>query len=188
MKTMRETFEENYEAVEVPAKNKRGFKIDYQYIGNWYIFGENADQRKKTKMYVGNFTLTSLVLYVAAGIQNSPLNYSRYVELFAMLSLAAFVFEVVGAFQFCMSGEKVTNSAFSDIRIKLTFAPVIYGALLIIASVIGFAEVVSGKMGHFAFLIPACYCLSGCMSLMITYMFVKLPYHIEKNVQAATKK
>ena len=49
MKSLRESFEENYEPVEVPCSNRRGFRIRYEYIGPWYQWGEDAVRRKREK-------------------------------------------------------------------------------------------------------------------------------------------
>ena len=46
MKSLRESFEENYEPVEVPCSNRRGFRIRYEYIGPWYQWGEDAVRRR----------------------------------------------------------------------------------------------------------------------------------------------
>ena len=61
MKSLRESFEENYEPVEVPCSNRRGFRIRYEYIGPWYQWGEDAVRRKREKRTIGNACAVSLL-------------------------------------------------------------------------------------------------------------------------------
>jgi hypothetical protein len=181
MKTMRDEFEKYYRAVPVEKANKKGFRTEYRYIGEWYVFGESAEELKKAKRYVANALLSSLILYLVAGMQYSPLNYARYVQLFGMLSLAPFVFEAVGAGQLIFSKDKVTCLSFRDIREKLLIAPFLHGCLLVLAAGAGVWSAVSMKLAWEEYLIPACYFLSGMISLSVSYKISKISYHKEKN-------
>lgn len=130
MKSMRESFEENYQAVREPFHNKQGFRICYEYIGPWYQWNLNPASLRMEKRRFGSMCAVSLILFLAGSFQNSVLNYSRYTELFGLLSTAAFIFEIIGTIQFCMTKEKVTNMTFFDIHTKLMAAPLIHGLLL----------------------------------------------------------
>lgn len=131
MKSLRESFEENYQAVEKPCNNKQGFQIRYEYIGPWYQWDLETRSLKTEKRIIGVACAISLMLFFAGSLQDSVLNYSRYTELFGLLSVAAFVFEIVGTVQFCMAKEKVTGMNFFDIHTKMRTAPLIHGMLLL---------------------------------------------------------
>jgi hypothetical protein len=177
---MREAFEEQYMAVPEERANGKKVRIRYQYIGTWYVFGSDDKERRTGKLWVLNAVVSSLILYIAAGIQNSPLNYDRYVQLFGLLSLAPFVFELVGAGQFCLSGERVTDSTFWEIRRRLTIAPILHAVLLVLACAVGIHAAVAEKLSFSDYLIPLCYFLAGLLSAMVSWKIGRFSYHKEK--------
>ena len=173
-KSMRETFEENYKAVKVPANNKHGYKMDYVYIGDWYLWQHEAKEVQKAKRAILNAGLISLILYVAAAIQDDPVNYSRLVGLTGMLSLAPFVFEAFGIVQFYLSKEKLTVQAYWDIAGKLKVAPVLHALLLFCCAAFGIWEVFRSEADSIQLMIPLCYLLSGMESMMVFGWFQRL--------------
>lgn len=131
MKSMRESFEENYQPVEEACHNKRGFRIRYEYVGSWYRWDIKESSLKTEKRIIGYTCAMGLMLFLAGSMQGSILNYSRYTELFGLLSVAAYVFEIIGTVQFCTAKEKMTSMDFYDIHTKLRAAPLIHGILLL---------------------------------------------------------
>ncbi|MBQ7371499.1 MAG: hypothetical protein IJW67_06400 [Blautia sp.] len=174
--SMKESFEENYKAVKVPAKNKKGFRMEYVYIGPWYVWTADPIQVKKTKIGVLNACVISLILYVVAALQDSPVNYQRLVSMTGLLSLAPFIFELFGVVQFWMSKEKMTNLNFDDISGKLKIAPVIHAALLFLCGALGIYAVVHNGFSRIQLLIPVCYGLAGWEALSVYLIFRKLQH------------
>ncbi|MBQ9064156.1 MAG: hypothetical protein IJ123_01770 [Blautia sp.] len=174
IKSMREKFEEDYKAVKVPCGNKKGYKIDYVYIGDWWLWKEPRDQVNRCKRYVMSCCIGSLVLYLAAALQNSPVNYSRFVSMTGLLSLAPYIFVIFGSVQFLVSKEKMTEQDCKDIRTKLMVAPVFHAGLLLICAVLCTLEVVRNQYELPQLLIGLCFLLSGLQSLLIVIQFRKL--------------
>ena len=189
MKTMREKFEEDYVAVEEPCNNRQGFRIRYDYVGPWYRWKLLPEALRGEKRVIGNACAISLLLYLFGALQSSVLNYSRYVELFGMLSLAAFVFEAVGTMQFCTSKDKVTNMSFSDINTKLRVAPLLQGILILCAAAACVVVLVQERLlARTELAIVACYAGSGIASLYLFYRYRKLPYWIDHRMEEFEKK
>lgn len=180
MKSLRDSFEENYSPVEVPCNNKRGFRIQYEYIGPWYRWGTDSALIKREKRAIGNACAVSLILFLAGALKNSALNYSRYVELFGLLSVVAYIFEVVGTVQFCAAKDKVTNMNFADINGKLRLAPPAHALLLFCAAAAclaagGQSGVLTADIG-----VPVCYLGAAAASLVIFHKYSRLSDSAEK--------
>lgn len=189
MKTMRDTFEENYVAVEVPSSNRQGFKIRYDYIGPWYRWDLLPEAVKGEKRVIGNACAISLLLFLFGALQSSVLNYSRYVELFGMLSLAAFLFEGIGTVQMCLTKEKFTNMSFNDFNKKLRIAPLLHGILLLLAAAACVLVLIEERFVALTeAMIIVSYAGSGLASLYLFYRYRKIPYYIEKRGKAGEGK
>lgn len=185
MKTLRSTFEENYRAVPEPCGNKQGVKTRYVYIGLWYVWNLSPERTRMAKRLTGTACLFSVLVFFAGGLLNTPMNHDRYVSLFGMLSIAALVFEVFGAVQFCLSKERMTSMDFHDIQTKLLLAPLAHAILLFCAVLAAIWNMVcSGGFGSADVIAPMCYGLSGLLSLLMFLSFRSLPVRKEKNRDA----
>ncbi|MCI8914679.1 hypothetical protein D1646_07495 [Pseudoflavonifractor sp. 60] len=182
MRTLRSTFEENYRAVPEPSGNRRGFKMRYIYIGPWYIWNLPRERVQTAKRLMGAACIFSILLFFSGAFLNSPLNHDRYVSLTGMLSIAALVFEVFGAAQFCAAREKMTTMDFHDIQTKLMLAPLAHGVLLLITAAFAVRQLL--RWDGFVLtdtVVPMCYALSGILSLLMFFYFRSLPIRKEKN-------
>lgn len=134
MKTFRDTFEENYVAVEVPCNNRKGFKVRYEYCGPWFMWALPAGELKKTKRSVAALCAVSLAAFCCSALWDTPLNYSGWVSLPATFAVAVMLFEVIGVVQFLLAGKKVTRITFQDIDRKLKITLPLHTLLLLIAA------------------------------------------------------
>ena len=172
-RSMRETFEENYKAVKIPARNKKGYKIEYVYIGKWYGWKEDRAVVRRVKAAAAAALILSVLLYLYAALQNDPLNWSVPISIMGLLSLAPLLFLVIGMIQFLAAKEKFTEQDYKDMNVKLHAAPVLHGSLLLLCGITGIAKVTGGA-GTSA--LPVCigYLLSGAASLMILFIWRRL--------------
>lgn len=184
MKTYRSTFEENFKAVPVISRNRKGVKMRYVYVGLWYVWNQPEQQVKAAKRLIGAACALSALLFLAGGVVYSPLNYARYVQLPGMLSVAALVFEAFGAAQFCAAGERMNCMDFQDIRGKLLLAPLLHGVLLLCAAMAAVWQMVCRGASLADVAVLVCYICSGLLSLAIFAKVRSLPYRTEKNENA----
>ena len=180
-RSMKESFEENYRAEKVPADNKKGFRMEYVYIGPWYVWVQDEEQIRREKRVILNACIISLALYSVAALQYAEVNYARFVSMAGMLSLAPFVFVAFGVFQFYFSGEKMTAQTFSDISAKLKIAPVLHAGCLFVCAALGVREILWNGYDGFQLWIPMCYIFSGMQSVMIFNHFRRLRHREEEN-------
>jgi len=178
---MREGFEANYKPVQVPADNKRGFKIKYQYVGPWYVW--NADEREVfvAKQKILTSCVISLMLYLVASVQNVPVNYDRFVSMTGLLSLAPFLFVAVGVGELMFSKERMTHQDFTAISGKLKIATVLHGALLMLCGGLAAWVIIRDGNDLSHLFVAACYALAGLQSMAVFMTFRQLKHRKMEN-------
>lgn len=174
--TIREEIEENYKAEKVPAGNKRGYRVEYSYVGDYYAQNSDALKLRKAKIRIGILCAASLVFYLCAVLQKSYVNSERLVFGGSLLSAVLFLFEASGVLQFLMIKDMLTGRQLTDLSFKLRVYPPVHGGLLLICSVCTAAAALRGPGGAGAYLAAAGYGLSGIASILIFLLYRKMDY------------
>lgn len=185
MKTYRSKFEENYRAIKEPCNNRKGFRMNYVYIGPWYVWNVPRARVQTVKRLIGAACLFSVILFGSGSLLDSFLNCSRYVELFGILSVAALLYEVIGVIQFCAVKEQMTNMDFEDIKNKMMIAPLLHAALLLGAVTAAVCQLIGKSFDLTDVVVVLCYFLSGLLSVLIFVCYRSLPWRKDKNKNAA---
>lgn len=181
MKTFRERFEENYVAYEEPWKNKKGFRIQYEYVGPWYGYKLNEEEKKRYKRIFLGLCILSTFFYTLAALQKYELNTRSFPVLFIGLSMAAFLFEWFGIFKFLLAGEKLTEENFKEMDGILKIVPYVNGILLLGAAISGSCMLIGSRFSPGMWLVPLFYLLAGSCSALIGFFYQALPYEKRKN-------
>lgn len=181
MKTFRDSFEENYMAYEEPCNNKRGFRIRYEYIGMWYVYKLDREEKQRYKRILGMMCLLGTVFFALAALRKCELNYSSYPILFAGFSLAAFLFEWFGVIKFIASNEKITKQNFEQLNMILRIVPCVNAFLLFCAAVSCVFLMIRNGLSIGVITVPLFYFFSGVCSFLITFFYRALPYEKQKN-------
>ena len=184
MKTYKARFEENFQAVEEPCSNKKGFKIRYVYTGPWYVWNLPKERVRAAKWRIGTACVLSAAVFSLGSFMNSFLNHSRYVEFLGMLSVAALVFELFGVVQFCAAKEKMTNMDFDDIKTKMMIAPLLHALLLLGTAAAAVCQLIRHTVALTDVIVTLCYFFSGLLSLLIFLCYRSLPLRKDKNENA----
>lgn len=181
MKTLRESFEENYIAIKKPCANKKGFKIEYVYYGPWYMWDISKTALLRTKRNIGVLCVLNIAFLCVASLQDSPINYSLLVEIPGVLSLLALMFQIIGIVQFICSKEKMTRYTYNDINIKMGVAVPFHAFFMTLSSVGGLC--VLGKDDRLMFSITAIcgYAMCAVIAILIYKQYKKVPFTSEKN-------
>lgn len=116
MKTLQERFEENYAAVEKPAKNKDGFKIEYVYYAPWYLWDLPEKQLRSCKYRLLAVSLVGVAFYFLAGAQQWIGNTRLWLGVPALLGLCAHVVELFGLILFCCAKYRTTKMTYTDVN------------------------------------------------------------------------
>lgn len=122
-KTLRERFEENYTAVPIPAKNRRGFRMQYIYYAPWYIWALPEPKLRREKRCILFYSILSLFLFLFSAAQPSALNRSSLVFLPVAAALCCHVAELFALLQFIAAKYRTTKMTYEDVDRVLRFAP-----------------------------------------------------------------
>ncbi|MBE5912644.1 MAG: hypothetical protein E7274_01115 [Pseudobutyrivibrio ruminis] len=155
MKTLKDYFEEEYEAYEEPADNKRGFKIKYKYVGPLYSFNLTKREVQIIKMKMTLCLLISGVLVLAGSFQNREINYYSVSAALAAISMATLLFEIIGVVGFLLKKEVIRKQDYNQLEFLLKIIPAINASLLIAAMILGinkdaFVAILYGASGGFS--------------------------------------
>lgn len=181
MKSFRDSFEENYMAYEEPCDNKRGFRIQYEYVGMWYLYKLDKEEKLRYKRIFGTMCVLSTVFFALAALRKCELNYNSFPILFSGLSLAALLFQWYGVIKFVFSNEKITSQSFKEINMILRIVPWVNSALLICAVVSCVIVIIRNGLSIGLVTVPLCYFFSGVCSFLITFFYRALPYEKQEN-------
>lgn len=144
-KSYRERYFEDYKAVKVAANNKKGYKLEYHYIGRWMGWTSERYSMKQVKLAFAGMELVSIAIYVAAILSHSPFTVSRLANGFGTISLIPWMLELYGVVRFAAAGNHVKELTGEEID-RAIRAGTVLRALLVAASVIaGLADILLHK-------------------------------------------
>ena len=144
MKTMRDKYFENYEKIQTPADNRRGFKTEYRYKGYWYAWDLSEGELKKERWIFVLAELVSLVVLFAAAMRQTELNTVKIAAGLATLSFIPYLAELWGVFRFITGKTPMTEADYTGIRDCMTIGSSIRAVLLFAAMIAGIV-VLAGK-------------------------------------------
>lgn len=181
MKTFKDSFEEVFTWVEVPADNKKGFKIKYVYTGPWYMWRVSAEEKKRNKRVIGALCVLDILFFAVAGLMPGSLNTVKWVEIPGLFSLIPLIYEIIGVVFFCLAKEKIQQLDFKRIKLFLGASPMIRGAFTATTAIAGIYAV--GIAGVSAYHIGAIvlYAASCAASFILGMRFKKIPHTSERN-------
>lgn len=180
-KSLKDLFEENYTAVEVPAQNKKGYKIEYLYSGPWYIWDMPKDKLKREKWMELGLSLTGIFLYLFTGAANTPVNTSKLGVILAVLALCIHVLEIFALIKFICAGYRTTKMTYQKVDRILGAATGLRGILLCGVAFVAFVYAVTGGMDMLSLLVTAGYLGCGSIAFMIYRRYNKITFYTEKN-------
>lgn len=187
MRTPQERFEENYMAVDVPANNKRGFRIRYVYYGPWYVWNEPDGVIRREKVVYILACLLEALCFLKAATCECAINYHVLVGAPAMLSMAAFLFKAIGTARFCTAGKRMTHPTYQEISGMMKVAGNLESVLLLATSVASVFVMVNKRLPASVLLVAAGYLAAFVFSVVICVRFNKLKYATEKNEIASRR-
>ena len=181
---MRDQFQENYMPVARPANNKKGVKVEYVYYAPWYVWNVPEDQLKRLKWTICLLCGADAILFFAACLMYTWVNYSDLVGIPAMLSICGLLFQVLGAAQFAASPRRTTRMSGKSITNRLTWAPRVRAVCLAVAGAAGIYTLISSGADLKAVLVVLAYLACAVISGVILMVFKRIPVTSEKNTTA----
>ena len=169
----RDRYFSDNQAVRVAARNRKGYRTVYQYVGLWKSW-ESADGRlKRQKFRIGLTELAGLCLYLTCALVNAPINCSHAAAGLGLLSVVPFL--LAKGFIQEQSMDEIDQSIRSGCCLR---------AILVIASgLAGMAGCIqAGTAGVLDALVFAGIGASGILSIVIWRLYDKLLVNTYRNV------
>lgn len=167
--------------VSEPKTNGKGCKIRYVYYGPWYLW--NAEKLVRKKILLAATCVLGAALFVLGNCTGADVNRSAFVGVTANLSIAVFLFELLGVIQFCAAKRRVTKPDYQDINSKLRVATWLRAILLFAAGVCCVLLTIVRRL-EWDQLLPAFgYITSGLCSVFIYARYSRISIYTEKNKQ-----
>jgi len=181
MKTLQERFEENYAAVEKPANNKDGFKIEYVYYAPWYLWDCPEAELKKRKQKLLAASVCGLIFFLIAGMQRCEANTKLWVGVPGLLGLCAHVVELFGLIMFLCAKYRTTKMTYSDVNWMLKFAPVARTGMMVLTAIASAVYLAQLEFCWNAVVALMGYLISGMTALYVSRTYGTLKLRTERN-------
>lgn len=143
-KSYRERYFENYEAVKIPANNRKGWRTDYRYVGRWARW-EGERPMGQIKAFFAAAEAVGIAVYVAAMLSRTPVTVSKAANGFGGLSLIGWLLELSGVARFIAAGEYVKEMDRDEIDRSIRSGSVLRILLAALSIVGGLIDVLAHK-------------------------------------------
>ena len=167
--------------MDVPADNKKGFRIRYVYYGPWYIWDEPESVIRREKAVYTVACLLEAVCFLTAATRGCALNYHVLVGVFGMLAVAAFVFKAIGVVRFGAAKKRMTRPAYQEISGMMKVAGSLEAALLFAASAAGVVVMLMERLPVSVLPVAAGYLATAFLAVSVCVRFWKLRCVTETN-------
>ncbi len=187
-KSFKDLFDENYTAVEVPAGNRKGYRIAYCYSGPWYIWDMPKEKLRREKWLEFGLSLLGIGLYLLTGSRRAAVNVSGPGVVSAVLALCIHVLEFSALIKFICANYRTTKMTYQEVDRILGAATGLRGILLSGTAVTALVYAVRDGMWSTALLTAAGYFSCAATAFLIHFRYKKIPFYSEKNTSLEGKK
>lgn len=144
-KSYRDRYFKDYQAVKVPANNRKGYKVEYRYTGLWakYEYGERPLRDAKLRMVL--LETVSIAVYLAAVLSGTPLSVSRLANGFGTLQLVPWILELSGVVRFLIKSEYVKEPSTEEIGTSIRTGCMLRFILTALSAIAGGIQILVQK-------------------------------------------
>ena len=177
-------FRDNFVKVRRPANNKKGYRDEFVYSGDWYIWTNPQEDIKKLRLLCTVFIPLSLAIFLVAALQPVPVNIHDLAVITSLGSLVTLVLMAYCLVQFYrLPGDmRMTVMMFRDLHVRFR----IYTLANCILEAAGFGVGVyllaaGSPVTVISVLVSAAYLLCAVAAAFIFSRLIKLRYRTEEN-------
>ena len=177
-------FHDNYVKIRRPADNKRGYKYEYAYSGDWYIWTNPPEAVRRLRLLCTALIPAALVIFITAAFWPAELNISNLAVIPSMGSLIFLVLMAYCLIQFYrLPGDmRMTVFMFKDLYIRFrafSLAGCIFLAAYFAVGIYMLAT--TSTVTAVSVLLPAAYLLCAASCGVVFAGLLKLDYETAKN-------
>lgn len=183
-KSYRERYFEDYKAVKTVAYNRKGYKVEYRYVGRWTQWSTERWRLPRIKLGFVVAEIVSVAIYIAAILSGTPFTHSRLANGFGALSLVPWLLELSGVVRFLAAGQFVKERTEHEIDQSIREGCVLRAILVGLSVAVGAVDLTGRRAwtGWDALVILAVV-VSGALSLLVWRVFdtlLVIPYRNEE--------
>ena len=180
-KSYRDRYFEEYTAKSAEVGGKK--KVTYKYVGYWYSWGTEGFSLRHQKRLYAAVELLSIALYLAAGLQQTPVNSVRLAAGLGILSVIPWLLELWSVIRFLLSREYLTSIDYNEINTRLRLGALSRSVLLVLSLLCAVAGSGMAALSSTAAALALLGVLlsAGC-SLLIWWKQKKIGYRIYRNI------
>lgn len=182
-KSYRDRYFEDWQAVKVPAQNRKGYRVEYRYTGLWKQW-EDPDGRplKNSKWQLALLEILSIAVYVLAVLSRTPLSVARLANGFGTLSLVPWIAELAGVVRFLAAGAYVRELTASEISTSIRSGSVLRAILAALSAAAGGIQILAGHTAVPADLLTFLGILASAgLSLAVKHQYDRLQQNTFRN-------
>lgn len=179
----RDRYFSDNQAVRVAAKNRKGYRIIYQYVGLWKSWACEKGDLQRLKLRIGVAEVADICLYLACAAVDAPMNRVRMAGGIGILSVIPWILELSGVLRFLAAKEFVRELSLEEIDRSIRCGCCLRAVLTILSGFCGMAGcLVSGDAGALDLFLLAGILSSGVLSLVVWRLYSKLLINTYRNV------
>lgn len=180
MKSWRDTFEENYIAVDLPQDGRKTRRVKYLYYGPWYFWDIPSTCQKRNKLLLGGLFAADAAVFTFVCTIHDPINWYLPVQAPALLSLSTLAFEAFGVARFCIAKERMRRTEYNDINFYIKVFTFLRAVLLFVA-LLAAIFYMTRAFSPSSLLATGGILISLICSAAIILIFRRIPFRTEKN-------
>lgn len=171
---------QNYVPKQIPAENKKGYKTEYIYQGDWYVW--DCEPKKLRFFRICSLTTAGLIagFFLAGALQRTFCNTISFVAVPSLLSIVALMLGTYGLFSPLLRVPRLPVYDFRSMHLMVQAGFAAYTILIFIAAAACFSSIASGRWTSVSreLFTALCYLTCSMLSLTISLRFRRLPCHL----------
>lgn len=181
-KSYRERYFEDYKAVKIAVDNRRGWRMEYHYIGPWSEWNAGDRPMKGVKRLFAAAEVVSVVIYIAANLSGAAVTTSKLLNGFGAVSLIPWLLELSGVLRFLLSKQYVKELEKEEIDKSIRIGCVCRALLLTLSAAAGIVDVLIRKTASGADILAVLgILLSAALSVIVRRRFGTLLVYTYRN-------
>ena len=115
---------DNYKIEKVTDSSKRGYRIKYTYVGDYYRLAISDSSKKKAKLAFLLGEVITIALFLIASLISSQINRNALIILPSGFSICAWFFEIIAIIHFLVIKDPYKEDDYKSINktLPITFA------------------------------------------------------------------
>lgn len=169
-----EKYFKNYRFEQIPDNSKKGYKNVYTYIGDYYTWDLPASTLKSCKILFAVLELLTVLVFLFTALNNVALNKTAYIVIPCILSICAWIFEIIAVCFFCFLKVPLKEEDYKRIDSTFFLTFVLRFICLAPVTAVSVIDTIRFSLGGQAVLVTLGYLVCAVIALTMHLLYRKL--------------